>query len=357
VATKSKKEKHRTITKKAIEKEKFQAPTTEDDYGGRATEKEVEECGVRLKKVREEIKKVVVGQEAVVDGLVRGLLCNGHVLLEGVPGIAKTLLVITLAKVTGCSAKRIQFTVDLLPTDIVGITTYTPDKGMEVVKGPIFANFLVADEINRSPPKTQSALLEAMQEKNVTISKQTYPLPKPFFVMATENPLETSGVYFLPEAQVDRFLFKIIMEYPTHDEEKIIMKRNMSLFKFEDFELNAILSPEEILRMQELVKDIYLSKEIEEYIVKIITTTRDPHATEYNQFLEMGCSPRATIGLFIASKAEALINGRNFVIPSDVKKVAYDVLRHRLILNYLAQSEKITPDKVISAILDKVEIP
>ncbi|MEK6918579.1 MAG: MoxR family ATPase [Nanoarchaeota archaeon] len=364
-----KKNKEKVINKKRIDtktkktnseetkKFKGQTPTQEGDYGGRATEEEVATCGKKLQEVKNEIKKVVVGQEKVVEGLIRGLLCNGHVLLEGVPGIAKTLLVITLAKVTGCEAKRVQFTVDLLPTDIVGITTYTPDKGMEVVKGPIFANFLVADEINRSPPKTQSALLEAMQERNVTIGKETYPLPKPFFVMATENPVETSGVYFLPEAQVDRFLFKILMDYPSKDEEKVIMKRNMSLFKFEDFEIKPILTPEEIVRMQILVKDIYLSKEIEEYIVRIVEATRDNQATEYNQFLEMGCSPRATIGLFIASKAEALINGRNFVIPSDVRKVAFEILRHRMILNYLAQSEKVTPEKVIQAILDKVEIP
>ncbi len=204
---------------------------------------------------------------------------------------------------------------------------------------------------------TQSALLEAMQERNVTIGKQTYPLPDPFFVMATENPIETSGVYFLPEAQVDRFLFKIIMEYPKKEEEKIIMKRNMTLFKFEDFNVKPVLTPEEIIKMQEVVKKVYLSKEIEEYIVRIVTATRDSNATEYNQYVEMGCSPRASIGIFIASKAEALMNGRNFVIPSDVKKVTYDIMRHRLILTYLASSEKVTSETVIKAILDKVEIP
>ena len=335
--------------------EKFRAPDM--DYKERAGEKQVKEYCEKIEHIKEEIGKVVIGQKDVVEGLIRGLLCNGHVLLEGVPGIAKTLLILTLGKVTGAIAKRIQFTVDLLPTDIVGITTYTPEKGMEVIKGPIFANFLIADEINRSPPKTQSALLEAMQERNVTIGKQTYPLPKPFFVMATENPIETSGVYFLPEAQVDRFLFKIIMEYPRKDEEKIIMKRNMTLFKFEDFDVKHVLTPEEIIRMQDVVKKVYLSKEIEEYIVRIVAATRDPNATEYNQYVEMGCSPRASIGIFIASKAEALINGRNFVIPSDVKKVTYDVMRHRLILTYLASSEKVTSDNVIKAILDKVEIP
>ncbi len=337
--------------------EKFKAPETDMNYSKTATEAEVKSCHEKIQKSKDEIKKVVVGQEKVVEGLMRGLLCNGHVLLEGVPGIAKTLLILTLAKVTGAMAKRIQFTVDLLPTDIVGITTYTPEKGMEVIKGPIFANFLIADEINRSPPKTQSALLEAMQEKNVTIGKETYSLPKPFFVMATENPIETSGVYFLPEAQVDRFLFKIIMDYPKKDEEKIIMKRNMSLFKFEDFNVKSIMTPEEIVKMQDIVKNIYLSKELEDYIVRIVTSTREPNFTEYSQYLEMGCSPRATIGIFIASKAEALINGRNFVIPSDIRKVCFDVMGHRLILNYLAQSEKITSEKVIKAILDKVEIP
>jgi len=338
--------------------ERFKIPKSVDmDYSERATEQEVKKCYDTVHQIRNEVKKVVVGQEKVVEGLVRGILCNGHVLLEGVPGIAKTLLILTLGKVTGAMAKRIQFTVDLLPTDIVGITTYTPDKGMEVIKGPVFANFLIADEINRSPPKTQSALLEAMQERNVTIGKQTYPLPSPFFVMATENPVETSGVYFLPEAQVDRFLFKILMEYPTKEEEKIIMKRNMSLFKFEDFDVKAVTSPEDMIKMQDIAKKVYLSKEIEEYIVRIVMATRDPHFTEYNSYVEMGCSPRATIGIFIASKAEALMNGRNFVTPTDVQKVCYDVMGHRLILNYLAQSEKITPTKVIKGILDKVEIP
>lgn len=337
--------------------EKFKVPSTDMDYSQRATDEEVKSCYNKIQQSKDEIKKVVIGQEKVVEGLMRGLLCNGHVLLEGVPGIAKTLLILTLGKVTGSVSKRIQFTVDLLPTDIVGITTYTPEKGMEVIKGPIFANFLIADEINRSPPKTQSALLEAMQEKNVTIGKETFSLPKPFFVMATENPIETSGVYFLPEAQVDRFLFKIIMDYPSKEEEKIIMKRNMSLFKFEDFNVKAIMTPEEIIKMQDIAKKIYLSKELEEYIVRIVTSTREPNFTEYSQYLEMGCSPRATIGIFIASKAEALMNGRNFVIPSDIKKVCYDIMGHRFILNYLAQSEKITPQKVIKAILDKVEIP
>ena len=204
---------------------------------------------------------------------------------------------------------------------------------------------------------TQSALLEAMQERNVTIGKETYELPKPFFVMATENPLESSGVYFLPEAQVDRFLFKILMDYPKIGEEQQIMKRNMTLVKFEEFKVQAVLTPQEIIKMQELVKDIYLSKEIEKYIVDIVAMTRSKDATEYGKYVELGCSPRASIGIFIASKAEALLNGRNYVIPKDIKKVAYDVMRHRIILNYLAQSEKITAENVIKAILDKVEIP
>jgi MoxR-like ATPase len=309
-----------------------------------------------LKEVETEIGKVVVGQENIIHGFLRGILCNGHVLVEGVPGVAKTLIVKTMAKVLGCEMKRIQFTVDLLPTDITGIMSYDPKKGFEVVKGPVFANFVLADEINRSPPKTQSALLEAMQEKAVTISKETYPLPLPFFVMATENPLETSGVYTLPEAQVDRFLFKLLMDYPKHEEEKLVLNQNTTITDFDSYKVKAILNPQKIIRLQEDVKKVFTSDAIENYIVEIVSKTRQ-RDEEYSKYVSYGASPRASIALFIASKAEAIMNGRDYVIPEDVKTVAYPILRHRIILNYEAEAESVTTDKVIEDILSKVDVP
>ena len=309
-----------------------------------------------LKQVEEEIGKVVVGQRNIVHGLLRAILCNGHALVEGVPGVAKTLIVKTMAKVLGCEMKRIQFTVDLLPTDITGIMSYTPKKGFEVVKGPVFANFLLADEINRSPPKTQSALLEAMQEKAVTISRETYPLPIPFFVMATENPLETSGVYTLPEAQIDRFLFKLLMGYPEQSEEKLILKQNTTIREFDSYDVKSILNPQKMIDLQEQVKEIFTSEAIENYIVQIVSRTRSKEM-ELSKYVSYGGSPRASIALFIASKAEALMNGRDYVVPEDVKTVAYPILRHRIILNYEAEAESVTTDKVIETILGNVDVP
>jgi MoxR-like ATPase len=314
---------------------------------------EVKKCAEVVNKIKDEIGKIIIGQKEVVDGLICAILCNGHVLVEGVPGIAKTLTIKSLADASGCSSKRIQFTVDLLPTDLVGITSYTPGKGFEIVKGPVFANFIIADEINRSPPKTQSALLEAMQEKQVTIGKTTFKLPIPFFVMASENPIETSGVYPLPEAQIDRFLFKIIMGYPNIDDEERIMEDNATLSKFEDFHITSITNPGEIIKMQEITKRVYLSEKIRKYILKIIAATREKKF-EYGKYIEWGASPRASIGMFIASKARALMNGRNFVIPRDVRDVAYYVLRHRIILSYKARVEGVNPDKVIGGILNSI---
>lgn len=319
------------------------------------SEFEIKECADLLKKLKQEISKVVIGQKEVISGLIRGLLCDGHVLLEGVPGIAKTLTIRALAQASGCSVKRIQFTVDLLPTDITGITSYTPGKGFEVIKGPIFSNFIIADEINRSPPKTQSALIEAMQEKQVTIGKETYPLPSPFFVMATKNPIESIGIYNLPEAQVDRFLFNIIMPYPEEKDELKIMEENITLKKFEDFNIQPIIKPEDILKMQKYVHKIYLAEKIKLYILEIIKKTRNKEFKD-SEALQYGCSPRATISLFIASKAKALEEGRNYVIPEDVKSVVYDVLRHRLILSYKATIKKIKPDDIIKNILDEIKI-
>ena len=306
--------------------------------------------------VEKEMSKVIVGQTKVIHGILRAVICNGHVLVEGVPGVAKTLIIRAMAKVLGCDMKRIQFTVDLLPTDITGIMSYTPKKGFEMVKGPIFTNFVLADEINRSPPKTQSALLEAMQEKQVSISRETYDLPNPFFVMATENPLEVSGVYPLPEAQIDRFLFKLLIGYPNHEEEKSILDSNVTIRRFEDFKLKSILSPKIILELQEQVRTVFTSEAISEYIVNIVSETRGKDS-EYSKYISYGASPRASIALHIAAKAEALMRGRDYVTPEDVNNVVYPVLRHRIILNYEAEAEKMTTEKIIKYFLGKVRVP
>lgn len=309
-----------------------------------------------IKEVENEMGQIVVGQKEIILGIIRAIICGGHVLLEGVPGIAKTLIIKAMAKVLGCDMKRIQFTVDLLPSDIVGILSYTPTKGFEVVKGPIFANFVIADEINRSPPKTQSALLEAMQERAVTISRKTYALPEPFFVMATENPIEVSGVYPLPEAQIDRFLFKLLMDYPAFDDEMGILTKNVSIMNFDDFKLKKVLSPAKIIELQERVKKVFSSEDIKDYIVRIVHETRSKEF-DYAKYISYGASPRASIALYIASKAQALMSGRNYVTPKDVKDVAYPILRHRIILNYEAEAEKISTDKIISHVLNKVKVP
>ena len=306
--------------------------------------------------VEREISKVVVGQREIIHGIMRAVLCNGHVLVEGVPGVAKTLIVRAIAKILGCDMKRIQFTVDLLPTDITGIMSYIPKKGFSIMKGPVFTNFILADEINRSPPKTQSALLEAMQERSVTIARETYDLPSPFFVMATENPLEVSGVYSLPEAQIDRFLFKVLIGYPNQDEEKKILRSNMTMNSFESYNLKSVLSAKKILNLQEQVKNVFTSEVIDEYIVKIVEETRNKSG-EFGKYISYGASPRASIALYIASKAEAMMHGRDYVTPEDVKAVVYPVLRHRIILNYEAEAEEITTDKVIGHILSSVNVP
>ncbi len=310
-----------------------------------------------IEKIKEEVAKIVVGQQKPVEDILCSIIADGHVLVEGIPGIAKTLLVRTLGKITGCDTKRIQFTVDLLPTDIIGITTYSEEKGFYVVKGPIFANFLIGDEINRSPPKTQSALLEAMQEKQVTIGKETFTLPKPFFVMATQNPIETAGVYNLPEAQVDRFLFKVLMYYPDAADEIKILTTNVTVKKFDDYDLKSIIGAKEIIDMQELSKRIYVSKEVEKYIVNIVQMTRNPKMLSVGKYIEWGGSPRASIGLYIAAKARALMKGSTFVTPQYVKDIAHNVLRHRILLNYEGQAENIKSDDIINEILAKVPVP
>lgn len=319
----------------------------------------IRKCKEDLDAVRAEVGKVVVGQEATINGMIRALLANGHVLLEGIPGIAKTVLIRALAKTTGSKFKRIQFTPDLLPTDIVGITSYEKEKGFFVIKGPIFSNFVLADEINRAPPKVQSALLEAMQEKQATIGKETFPIEEPFFVLATQNPIETLGTYTLPEAQVDRFLFKLYMKYPTSEEEKKIIEQNITIRPFEDFKINPVLSPGRIIKLQELTKNIMHSDKIKEYIVDIVNSTRHPdkYGIKTGKYIELGASPRASIGLFIGAKADALLKGDTYIKPQNVKDVAFDILRHRLILNYAGQAEGVKVDDIISEVLSKVPIP
>ncbi|MBT6689754.1 MoxR family ATPase [archaeon] len=309
-----------------------------------------------LAAVEKEISKIIVGQKQTIHGILRAVLCDGHVLVEGVPGTAKTLIIKAMATILGCEMKRIQFTVDLLPTDITGIMSYTPEKGFEIVKGPIFSNFVLADEINRSPPKTQSALLEAMQEKMVTIARDTHKLPLPFFVMATENPLETSGVYTLPEAQVDRFLFKLLIGYPEEKEEQSILNTNTTTRKFESYDLKSILNPQKIAKLQSQVKTVFTSEAIEEYIVKIVRESRSKEG-EFGKYISFGGSPRASIALYIASKAEALMQGRDYVIPEDVRTVVYPVLRHRVILNYEAEADGVTTEVVIKDIIGKLNVP
>ncbi len=312
-----------------------------------------------IKSMKKEIAKIVVGQEKIIDTMLNGLIANGHILLEGVPGIAKTVLIRSLAAATGGAFSRIQFTVDLLPTDITGLTAYNEQKGFYVIKGPVFANFVLADEINRAPPKVQSAMLESMAEKQVTIGKETFPMMNPFFVLATENPIETSGTYPLPEAQVDRFIFQVNMGYPAFDEELEVIKRNIQVKGFDEYGIKAVASPEKIVEMQETVKKVYVGPEVERYIVQIVEATREPRkfGIEFGKYIEWGASPRASIFLYIASKANAMMKGDTFVTPSHVKSIAYNVLRHRIILNYEGLGEGINTDQIISEILSKVPVP
>jgi len=322
-------------------------------------EKTIKEDKKIFDALKAEISKSVVGQEETVATLLRAIVANGHVLLEGVPGLAKTLLVNTLSVCTSCVFSRIQFTPDLLPSDIVGITSYQREVGFYTIKGPIFANLCLADEINRAPPKVQSALLEAMQERQVTIGKETFPLPKPFFVLATQNPIEQGGTYPLPEAQIDRFLFKITLTYPNLEEEQKILSVNIDTNRFSDIELNEILSPDEIVRIQEDVKGIYLDPKLERYIVTIVDATRHPrkYKIKLGRYIGYGSSPRGSIGLVRGAKAECLLNARTYVTPHEIKKVARHVLRHRLLINYEGQADGITSDDILKEILDKIPVP
>lgn len=305
-----------------------------------------------------EVGKVIVGQKYLVERLLIGILSNGHVLLEGVPGLAKTMSVMTLAKAMQAGFQRIQFTPDLLPADLIGTLIYNPKSGdFSVRRGPIFTNIVLADEINRAPAKVQSALLEAMQERQVTIGDQTFTLDDPFLVLATQNPIEHEGTYPLPEAQVDRFMFKLHITYPDKKEEREIMER-MALTK-NNFQINPVITPKDILRLRALVDEIYIDEKIKDYIIDIVFASRDPKAynLELEEFIEYGASPRATIYLTLAAKAHAFIKGRGFVTPQDVKSIGMDVLRHRIIATYEAEAEEISPEDIVQKIFDNVEVP
>ncbi|MBO7396664.1 MAG: MoxR family ATPase [Bacteroidales bacterium] len=305
-----------------------------------------------------EMGKVIVGQKQLIDNLLIGLLSGGNILLEGVPGLAKTLAINTLAQAVDAKFSRIQFTPDLLPADVVGTLIYSQkNESFEVHKGPIFANFVLADEINRSPAKVQSALLEAMQEHQVTIGEQSYRLPDPFLVMATQNPIEQEGTYPLPEAQVDRFMLKVVVSYPKKEEEKLIIRMNNS---GEFPKATPVVKPEDIIRAREVVREVYMDEKIERYIVDIVYATRTPAdygLKELDGLLSYGASPRASISLAMASKAYAFIKRRGYVIPEDVRAVCNEVLRHRLGLSYEAEAQGLTPEQIIEKVLNAVNVP
>jgi MoxR-like ATPase len=306
-----------------------------------------------------EIKKVIIGQQHMIESLLIGLLSNGHILLEGVPGLAKTLAISTLSKVINVDFKRIQFTPDLLPADLLGTMIYNQKKEEFISKkGPLFSNFILADEINRAPAKVQSALLEAMQERQITIGDQTYKLPEPFLVMATQNPIEQEGTYPLPEAQVDRFMLKVVLPYPSREEERLIVRANVSSNGFPN--PSKVVDPKQIIKARDIVKQIYMDEKIEKYIVDIVYSTREPEhyqLDEIKHFISFGGSPRASISLASAAKAYAFLKKRGYVIPEDVRAVSKDVLRHRIGLSYEAEAENVSAENVITTILNRVEVP
>ncbi|MDF1574404.1 MAG: AAA family ATPase [Bacteroidales bacterium] len=325
----------------------------------------IKELNERIKKESEfvdlitlEIQKVIIGQKGLVDRLLIGLLSDGHILLEGVPGLAKTLAISTLSQTIDASFSRIQFTPDLLPADLLGTMIYSQKKEEFVVKkGPVFANLILADEINRSPAKVQSALLEAMQEKQVTIGDTTYKLERPFLVMATQNPIEQEGTYPLPEAQVDRFMMKVVVNYPGREEERLIVRENLA----SEFPVaSSILKPSDIMKAREVVKEVYLDEKIENYILDIVFATREPREAGLAQFvplIQYGGSPRASINLARAAKAYAFIKRRGYVVPEDIRAICHDVMRHRIGLTYEAEAENISTENIISEILNHVEVP
>jgi len=328
------------------------------DKGIGAVNDQVRDASAFVYRLREEIGRVVVGQRYVVDRLIIGLLANGHILLEGVPGLAKTLSVKTLAQAIDASFHRLQFTPDLLPADLIGTLIYNPRDGVFTTRrGPIFANIILADEINRAPAKVQSALLEAMQEHQVTIGDESFALPSPFLVLATQNPIEQEGTYPLPEAQVDRFMLKLSVGYPSREEERLILDRMATTAT--DLTVTPVTTVADILHMRTLVDAVYLDDKVKEYIIDLVVATRDPKAfkLDLGPFIQYGASPRATLYLTLAAKAHAFIAGRGFVTPQDVKSIGSDVLRHRITISYEAEAEELTADALVQRIFDGVPVP
>ncbi|WP_269540323.1 AAA family ATPase [Cerasicoccus fimbriatus] len=318
----------------------------------------VKEASAWVPQLRQEIAKVIVGQQYLVDRLIVGILANGHVLLEGVPGLAKTLSVRTLASAIHADFSRIQFTPDLLPADIVGTLIYNPQKGeFFTKKGPVFANIVLADEINRAPAKVQSALLEAMQERQVTLGDETHKLPAPFLVLATENPIDQEGTYPLPEAQVDRFMLKLKIGYPTRAEERQILDAMASTAPKMD--ITPVITPEQILEARKVVDEIYIDEKVRDYVVDLVFATRKPsdYGLQIDNFVQFGASPRATIAITLAAKAWAFLNGRGYVTPQDIKTIGVDVLRHRVIPSYEAEAEDFTSEQLVAKILETVPVP
>ena len=320
----------------------------------------IAEQGELVNRIRDEVGKVIVGQEKLIDRLILALVANGHILLEGVPGLAKTLSVNTLAKTLGLDFKRISFTPDLLPADVVGTLIYSPKTGeFSPKKGPVFTNMLLADEINRAPAKVQSALLESMQERQVTIGETTYRLPEPFLVLATQNPIEQEGTYPLPEAQVDRFMFKCLVETPSKSDERRIMDRFAQQAKAP--EVKTVCTPEDIAVLRETLKEVYCDEKVGDYILDIVFATREPEKTKglesLKEQIQVGASPRATLCINLAARANALMHGRAYATPQDVKEIAHDVLRHRILLTYEAEAENVTSDTIIDKILSTIPVP
>ncbi len=317
---------------------------------------QIKEEAYQWQRLKDEVHKRIVGQDHIIDRILIGLLCSGHVLLEGVPGLAKTTLISTLSEALGLSNKRIQFTPDLLPADLIGTLIYNPKtQDFQTKRGPIFANLILADEINRAPAKVQSALLEAMQERQVTIGDETYPLEEPFLVFATQNPIDQEGTYRLPEAQVDRFMFKLTLDYPTREQEKLIVTRS-----FEPVVIETIFDHKAVIAGQQLAQEVYIDEKVIDYILAIVFATREPQECglgALEPFIEFGASPRATLALTRAAKAYAFLRRRHFVIPDDVKAIAADTLRHRVLLTYEAEAESVTSDEVIKRILLTIPSP
>ena len=317
----------------------------------------VKEKSKFIGKLVDEISRVIVGQRYMIERLLLGLLANGHILVEGVPGLAKTTAIKTISQAINTKFQRIQFTPDLLPADLIGTQIYLPKDGsFSIKKGPIFSNIILADEINRAPAKVQSALLEAMQERQVTLAEETFKLEDPFLVMATQNPIEQEGTYPLPEAQIDRFMFKLKIDYPNKTEEKEIIKRFASLNKIKT---DVVIEPQEILEARKIVDEIYIDEKIHDYIIDIVFATRNPgqYGLEIGSLIQYGASPRASIYLNQASKAYAFIQNRGYVTPQDVKSVCPDILRHRIILSYEAEAEDVTTDNIIKTILERIDVP